>query len=123
MRMPMNHHPEQGASEYQKTRILTSGRIQSHIMLCERAINLMKDTARFDAERQRQARNILSQLQRGLNIKQGPAKEFYKALAVIWDVIGTGSLAELQRATGLLEDYHQTLRVVAGLDQAQKQSI
>lgn len=118
MRMPLDKHPQSGAEEYQRTRILTSGKVQAHIMLCERALNLMKDEANFTAEPQRKARNIIYQLQRGLNIQRSSAQDIYKSLAVVWDVIGTGTLAELQRATVILEDYHSLLRSVAGLNQA-----
>ena len=119
MRLPLGkHHPESGAKEYQKTRILTSGKLQSHIMLCEKAMNLIHDLQNFDAAAQMQAQNIVSQLQRGLNIRTQAAQELYKVLGVVWDVIELGNVNELSRAASLLEQYHETLRSIAGLNKA-----
>ena len=118
MRMPRKKQTEEGVAEYQKTRILTSGAIQSHIMLCAKALILMKDLNNFYADEQRQAQNIIYQLQRALNIKRPDSAEIYKALAVIWDAIDHGNHSDLVRATKILDEYHQTLKAVAGIEQA-----
>lgn len=126
MRMPHHHrgiHPESGADQYQRSRILTSGRMSSHLMLCEKALNLMNDEAHFGADAQRQARNIISQLQKALNIQHQPAQEFYKSLAVVWDVLGEANVEDFRRGRDIFLQYYLTLRTVAGLESEATESV
>ena len=107
------------ADQYKFSRVMTAGRIQSIILLVDKASELLKRIDLNDREKFRldiiKCQNIIAQLEMALNFRGGLAvAELFGLYEQIYTCLAVSSAKSLNNAKFLLAHFRHTLRLRFG---------
>lgn len=89
--------PKQLTEHYQKSNVLTAGKVKSQQILLERAIVLSEAILSGDVSKKVPLQNIFSQLQTSLNISRKISRELHKMYSIWWDVVQLGKQDDIEK--------------------------
>jgi flagellin-specific chaperone FliS len=104
--------PKQLTEHYQKSNVLTAGKVKSQQILLERAIVLSEAILSGDVSKKVPLQNIFSQLQTSLNISRKISRDLHKMYSIWWDVVQLGKKDDIEKVKSGLLHWHETLLMI-----------
>ncbi len=115
----MKKNPEGASEQYRNSNVMTAGKVKSVELLLEKASHLLSPPDEVEEEEMlnniRQVRNILTQLQMSLNLKNGEAAvHIFEVYELAQKALEDPSEKSLDVARYLIRDLLKTIRLAFG---------